>query len=419
MAVEWQVSQSASGSVITQAQNGGVATVNVTAVTYAVTFQPVDPDTLSGAEQLLAALPLEAIPDLAPLPYGSHMLLKANPFFVGRQDLLPEVAATFKSQPSRTVVLTGIGGVGKSQLAVEFVHRYGQYFAGGTGGLELRPGFDTLPPADQLRLVLAAWSNPLPRLLVFDNCEDPSLLGRWRPPQQSGCRILVTSRRGQWAQGLGVREVELDALSPKESVHLLGKYRPDLAPNDADLKGIAKELGYLPLTLHLAGSYLESYRDYRLGQPAVYLAELRRPELLQHPSLTGETGEEAQGFNPTGHEQNVAKTFALSYERLDARQPTDAGALALLRRAASFALGEPIRREVLLATLQVGDGAHKRVSVNALERLIALGLLETEAAGAVLLHRLLGMFVRKVARDGAAQAAAEQVLPRIPSSYAP
>ena len=59
------------------------------------------------------------------------------------------------------------------------------------------------------------------------------------------------------------------------------------------------------------------------------------------------------------------------------------------------------------------------MNVNALERLIALGLLETEAAGAVLLHRLLGMFVRKVARDGAAQAAAEQVLPRIPSSYAP
>jgi len=53
--------------------------------------------------------------------------------------------------------------------------------------------------------VQKAWQEPLPRLLVFDNCEAEGLLARWRPPY-GGCRLLLTSQRLQWDTALGVRE---------------------------------------------------------------------------------------------------------------------------------------------------------------------------------------------------------------------
>ena len=60
--------------------------------------------------------------------------------------------------------------------------------------MRLRPDFGDLSFEDQVREVMSAWQSALPRLLVFDNCEDEALLAQWRPPT-GGCRVLVTSRR--------------------------------------------------------------------------------------------------------------------------------------------------------------------------------------------------------------------------------
>ena len=109
-------------------------------------------------------------------------------------------------------------------------------------------------------------------------------------------RVLLTSRRAEWPSTLGVQAVALGILAPEESVALPRKHPPDLRPDDAALVAITAELGHLPLALHLAGSYLERYRYDPEGQPATYLAELRRPDLLSHGSLT------AGDHSPTGHE---------------------------------------------------------------------------------------------------------------------
>ncbi|MFL5658320.1 MAG: hypothetical protein ACJ8CB_29575 [Ktedonobacteraceae bacterium] len=62
-----------------------------------------------------------------------------------------------------------------------------------------------------MQLVLSAWQNALPRLLIFDNCEEERLLTRWRPPM-GGCRILLTSRRAAWHPDLEVDEPNISII---------------------------------------------------------------------------------------------------------------------------------------------------------------------------------------------------------------
>ena len=119
--------QVASGSYIAQAAAGGIATVHVYE---RIAPLAVDQAALTAAQGLLAGLPLERIPDVAvSLPLCSRMPLRRNPLFVGREDELQALGATLKDGGKAAV--SGMGGVGKTQLACEFVHRYGPYFAGG------------------------------------------------------------------------------------------------------------------------------------------------------------------------------------------------------------------------------------------------------------------------------------------------
>jgi hypothetical protein len=166
---------------------------------------PID---LAEAQALLASLPLDHLPAPAPLPTGSRMPWSRNPIFVGREADLLALARRLKAGQTAAIgpiaAATGLGGIGKTSLAVEFVHRYGQFFAGGVFWLSFAQaeaveteiadcggpdhlqlwatdeGAPDLPT--QVKLVQAHWQQPLPRLLIFDNCEDPNLLTRWQPP---------------------------------------------------------------------------------------------------------------------------------------------------------------------------------------------------------------------------------------------
>jgi hypothetical protein len=295
--------------------------------------------TLAEAIKQFEILPLDTLPAPAALPPGSLMPLGRNPLFVGRERDLKTLARVLKGGETaaigqvETAATTGLGGIGKTQLASEFVHRYGRFFeggvfwlsfadpkavpsevaaCGGVGFMELRPNFGDLTLGDQVNLVRAVWQEPMPRLLVFDNCEDPELLDRWRPPS-GGCRILMTSRRADWEPTLGVKTLPLDVLQRDESLALLQYYYAQA--DDQILDAIAAELGDLPLALHLAGSYLARYR--RAITPAQYLAQLRDPALLEHPSLKG------SGISPTRHDQNAFRTIALSHDKLDPDDPVD------------------------------------------------------------------------------------------------
>src|SRR2546430_11423204 len=267
------------------------------------------------ARALLASIPTDVLPERAPLPPGSRMPLAPNPLFVGRGDELVQVAAALRDGGTtvalgQVVASTGLGGLGKTQLAVELVHRYGRYYAGGVYWLSFanadevplqvaacaEPGLEARPVEERVRRVKDAWQSAVPRLLVCDNCEEEGLLDAWRPVS-GGCRVLVTSRRSHWSPTLGVTTLPLDLLPRADSVELLRRYRPDFGPDDPGLDAIAAELGDLPLALHLAGSYLRAYRA-EVGLDG-YLAALRRLDVVQHASLLGAGLDES--VSPTHH----------------------------------------------------------------------------------------------------------------------
>ncbi|GAB4578142.1 MAG: hypothetical protein Fur0022_08750 [Anaerolineales bacterium] len=356
--------------------------------------------------KILAHLPLEHIPHLATLPAVSRMLLSRNSAFVGRIQELKHIAKVVKG--GGTIAVTGLGGIGKSQLISEFVYRYGQFFSGGVfwlsfalpemvssefvacGGrehLNLTPHFGELPLEDQLALVAAAWEQPTPRLLIFDNCESVELFEKWQP-KSGGSRVIVTSRRASWNETSDLETLPLNVLERPSSMNLLRAYYP--VAGDAILDAIAHDLGDLPLALDLAGRYLARYQTS--VKPAQYLAQLREPRLQK------ELLEHRIGVSPTAHVRNVNRTFAISYEMLNPDDPIDAMAVNYLKTAACLAPGEPIPLKLLKLNQPPApplspSGLPFDAETKAINRLVELGLIRKEENQTYRLHRLIAVFV--------------------------
>ena len=155
---------------------------------------------LAAAEKRLLTLPLDGIPPVTALPAGSLMPLAPNPLFVGREADLMSLAQALVSGGtaaiSQIAAATGLGGIGKTQLAAEFAHRYGSFFLGGVfwlgfadagaipgevarcgAGLGLRDDFEQLPLEQQVQLVAAAWHGPVAASADFRQLRRRSLGG--------------------------------------------------------------------------------------------------------------------------------------------------------------------------------------------------------------------------------------------------
>ncbi|MCO5207952.1 MAG: hypothetical protein M9928_23370 [Anaerolineae bacterium] len=371
------------------------------------------------------ALPGGDLAEPGPLPPQSRVMYRRNNTFAGRINELLQLASWLlpdsDDKPAvRAAVVKGIGGIGKTQLAVEYCFRYGRYYSGGvywlnfgvvkdvlgevaaTGdqrGLRLFHSMDKLTLAEQVGRVQQVWQEPVPRLLIFDSCEDESLLMEWLPVT-GGCSVLVTSRRGYWSADLGIVTLSLPLLTLAQSAGLLQTLAPHLTPQEAE--AIAEEVGRLPLALHLAGGFLRRYRQIT---PVRYLQELRAMGGLSHPSLHGRGTQ----LSPTGHVMDVAHTVALSVAQLNDSAESDIIARRLFTRAACFAPGEPLSWSLLLATVLPAD-ADMETQLSAedgLIRLISLGLLEYEGDEHVIMHRLVAGFALRMDADEHAAALAD------------
>lgn len=198
--------------------------------------------------------------------------------------------------------LVGMGGVGKTQLAIEFAYRMGfafdaVYWIQGNDPSRWRKEFVALA-RDRLGLrvepeagegdderaiaVLDAHFRKHPhQLVVMDNVADPQQLNREGPPFSMtplslSCDLLFTTR--QMFDLPGVAALDVGILSPAASMHLLSSYRAPRSNDDGkNALAICGALGHLPLALVLAGAYLREYAAE--VSFATYLSELRRNRL--------------------------------------------------------------------------------------------------------------------------------------------
>jgi tetratricopeptide (TPR) repeat protein len=381
------------------------------------------------ARAQLEQLPPDAPPQPGPLPAGSRAVPAPDPMFGGRSPELQRVATIFTK--SRAVVLTGPEGAGKTQLAVDFAHRYGRFFAGGVfwidfgiaedvslqvaacgvdGALALRADFADLALDDQLHLVLRAWQDETARLLVFDDCDDPDAVREWLPGG-GGAHVLVTSRRTTWDGALKLATLPVGPLAREEGAALLRRHRPDLPATAPVLRQIAEELEDVPLALRLAGGFLRRYRGSLT--PEAFLEQLRSRETIdQAAGLQGGEPEAGPPGPPRGRfgrrrasqSSPPARTFALTRRWLERSDPAGRPALAVLARAASFAPGRPVPRPVLL------DAAADTRSAESVVRLVDLGLLDADGDELVRLHSSVADLVRTSVPNPQAQAAAEEAM---------
>ena len=220
--------------------------------------------------------PRGELPAPGAIPPYSRMELGRNPHFVGREPELHELAARLlyaSDGEAQAITTHGIGGMGKSQLAVEYAHRFGRFYHNvywvsfaeadsipaeiAACGLKMavKPDDFARYALDvQVNQTLNEWGDNRLILLIFDNCEDPQLLKQWRP-QAGRCRILLTSRRAAWSSHLA-QTIKLETLTRPQSMALLRRLTGADSPY---YEAIADEVGDLPLALQLAGNYLREY----------------------------------------------------------------------------------------------------------------------------------------------------------------
>jgi TIR domain/NB-ARC domain len=255
-----------------------------------------------------------------------------NPHFTGRSDLLEKLRARLRAEPGVVVTQTGaihgLGGVGKTELALEFAHRYQAdydliWWISAEQPTSVTADLATLAEelgiqrvADQAEMVELLFRELRGRerwLLVYDNAERPKTLEGLLPPGGGG-RVLVTSRYGAWGK-LGAT-MRLDVLAREEAVAFLA--RRTGATDQAVLDALAGELGDLPLALEEAAAYLEE-TGTGLDEYLGFVRERAR-ELF---------GLDQPPADEQGDQRRVATVWSLSLERVHQEAPAAEALLSL------------------------------------------------------------------------------------------
>lgn len=320
-----------------------------------------------------------------------------NPHFTGRAS---ELDAILRRLSAGTVITVhGLGGVGKTQLVIEYAHRNATAYdlvgwidaeqstliasqlvaLAGPLGLPLDLGLDEPNLGTAVRAVCAELRLRDRWLLIFDNAEDVADI---RPVLPGGVgHVLVTTRRGGFGYLGPVHD--LDVLPRPDAIALLRRRAPALADDQAGV--LAELLGDLPLALEQAAAYLDQIRL----PPADYLH-----------LLTTRAGDMYGRGRVIDHRHTIATLWSLSLDQLRVCQPA---AVQLLRLCAYLA-PEPIPLDVFTIQPSRLPAPLDRVAgdrlalAEAVGALVDYSLVDRTESG-LLLHRLVQGVVRESGFD--------------------
>ncbi|MFD4631267.1 BTAD domain-containing putative transcriptional regulator [Streptomyces sp. NPDC058284] len=316
------------------------------------------------------------------------------PDFTGRGSFVDELSDILSSAEGRVMAvsaLAGIGGVGKTTLAVHVAHAARSHFPDGQLYVDLQgAGARAAEPETVLGAFLRALGtadSAIPdsleeraalyrsvldgrRILVLlDNARDAAQV---RPllPGMEGCAALVTSRV-RMVDLAGAHLVDLDVMSPEEALllftRIVGEERVT-SEREAALDVVAA-CGFLPLAIRIAASRLAARRTWTVSTLAAKLAdERRRLDELQAGDLA------------------VKATFELGYGQLE---PAQARAFRLLGLADGPDLSLAAAAAVLDLSLEETE--------DLLESLVDTSLVESAAPGRYRYHDLVRLYARACA----------------------
>jgi len=265
-----------------------------------------------------------ALPPIWNLPHAR------NPNFTGREALLAGLRTALTSGQRAALTqaaIHGLGGVGKTQLAVEYAYRHAADYtlvwwvraeepvalAADLAALATPLGLPEKDDPEQ-PVVVAAVRRWLGQhggwLLILDNAPNPQAL-RGALPQGGAGHALITSRHEAWrgvASPLLVQEWE----RPESVAFLQRRTGQD---DGAAAAALAEELGHLPLALEQAGAYMDS--TGRALAEYLELYRLHRQKLLE------------RGRPSTDYPATVATTWEISFQQVRQASPAAAELLNL------------------------------------------------------------------------------------------
>ncbi|KAH8894307.1 TPR-like protein [Thozetella sp. PMI_491] len=294
-----------------------------------------------------------------PQPYASIPFCR-DPDFVNRGDLLDQINQICLKAPYRAA-LVGLGGIGKSQLTIEYVHRLSE----GTTGLwvfwvhagtraRVEEGFRAIadmvklagrkqPKADIPLLVYHWLSNEQNGrwVIVLDSADDYDVLfgttdgvqdrralATYLPQSRNGC-ILATTRDKRLADELtGSRSSSIDvgAMTEGEALALLQKKMGPSPQWDREAAGtLVQALDLVPLAIIQAAAYIQA----RAPRSSIekYLNEFYESERTKTRLLEHEVGDLRRDG---GASNAVLTTWRISFDRIRSKQPSAADLLSLM-----------------------------------------------------------------------------------------
>jgi hypothetical protein len=346
--------------------------------------------------------PLVSVPQVSAMVPQIWNVPNRNADFTGRGTILDRLHDELTGDGTAVVLaraVYGLGGVGKTQVALEYAHRFKSDYhliwwvnaeqpleitlalAELAGRLGVQISDNTAEMAasalEQLRRDVAGrW------LLIFDNAEDPEDLASFLPTGSG--HILITSRNQAWTRY--AEPVELDVFSRLESLAHLTQHVPDL-----DVGGAARvsaAVGDLPLAIEQAGAWLAE-----TGMPAGLYAEWLETQTTS-----------ALGLNkPLDYAKPVVAAWNLSIDRLKQRSPASVRLLQIL----AFCSPDPIAATLLYSDamleclLPYDEILSQKLMIGQVIREISrFALVKVDqSANSVQIHRLVQAVIRSQMTD--------------------
>jgi len=256
----------------------------------------------------------------------SNVPYSRNLRFTGREDKLKQIREALLADNtvavSQPIAVCGLGGIGKTQTAVEYTYRYHTEYEfifwtkadsensiiSDYVGIAKLLNLPVKNDSDLNNIVSAVlnWFRTHENwLLVIDNADDISFVKRYLPPDPKG-HILLTSRSRVFDALEITMLVEMEEMSPDEAKSFLLKRTRRYDPQQSELEALEKlvhELGYLPLALEQAGAFIyannSSFKDYLVSY------NIRGLKLLEKSSI-----------NKSKYPESISTTWLMNFEEV-------------------------------------------------------------------------------------------------------